>query len=401
MVKKLKGKVKPQMPEEYRITVENPLLEKKCFWDRVVIDELGKKIVGEISKREIIFLCGIGRLVINSAYSSFNLLVHSESSAGKDYITKNVLKVFPNSYVFSRTRISPTVLNYWKPFQSLGQDNWNGCILYLPDISDSILNSDAMKLMCSDGSHITITEKGQAVDVEIKGKPVIFSTTANSTPNEEILNRFSIVHLDESEEQTRKIINMHAERISEGLDCSYSKEVIKALSNLKRVRVIIPFAKNIAKIFPVDKISQRRNFERFLDYIKAVAAFYQYQREKDGENQIIAEWEDYDKERDIFTNIQCGVSSIPINKRQKEIVKVLSKESEELCAADIHKRLDNYIALKNLRLHIDSLVNLKILEVHHGTDAINREIIKYKLSEEYLNFKPIKLPLSEELKNNN
>ncbi|GAI63799.1 unnamed protein product, partial [marine sediment metagenome] len=33
----------------------------------------------------------------------------------------------------------------------------------------------------------------------IKGKPVIITTTASSTPTEEILNRFSIVKLDESE----------------------------------------------------------------------------------------------------------------------------------------------------------------------------------------------------------
>ena len=88
-------------------------------WDRVIIDELNKKLVGEIKAREIIFLCGIGRLVKNSSYSSFNCLIHSESSAGKDYTTKNVLSLFPKMFVFSRTRISPTVLNYWKPYLKL------------------------------------------------------------------------------------------------------------------------------------------------------------------------------------------------------------------------------------------------------------------------------------------
>ncbi len=363
------------------------ILKDPRIWDKIVLDEMNKKIVGEIKSREIIFMCAMGRLVENSSYTSFNLLMHSESSAGKDYITKNVLKIIPQSQLFSRTRISPTVLNYWKPYKKMGGDSWNGCVLYLPDISDPVLNSDAMKLLCSDGSHITITEKGEARDIEIKGKPVIFSTTATTTPNEEILNRFSIVHLDESEEQTKKIMKMQGERMMEGLSINYDPELKKALYHLKRYKVLIPFADKIAKIFPASRISQRRNLERFFDFIKAITCTYQYQRRVEGEF-LVAEIEDYDLAKDIFMNIQQGVSSIPLNKRQKDIVKVL-KGAEMLAATEIHTQLENYLALQNLRPHLESLVNLKVIEKHHAMDNFNREIIKYCLSEEYLNFKPI------------
>ena len=201
------------MTKETEINLEiRNILETKDCWDKIIIDEFNKRIVGEIASREIIFMCAMGSLVKNCSYTSFNLLMHSESSAGKDYITKNVLKIIPSASLFSRTRISPTVLNYWKPFKKIGLDSWEGCILYLPDISEPVLNSDAMKLLCSDGSHITITEKGEARDIEIKGKPVIFSTTATTTPSIEILNRFSIVHLDESEDQTKRIMEKYNPR---------------------------------------------------------------------------------------------------------------------------------------------------------------------------------------------
>ncbi len=398
---KLKGEVKATS-EECKITLDNPILLDKNLWDRIVLDELSKKICGEIPAREIIFMCAMGKLVVNCSYTSFNLLMHSESSAGKDYTTKNVLKIVPENKVFSRTRISPTVLNYWKPYLKAGFDSWNGCVLYLPDVSEPVLNSDAMKLLCSDGSHITITEKGKARDIEIKGKPVIFSTTATTTPNEEILNRFSIVHLDESEEQTKRILKMQGKRMVEGLSCEYNDEIKKALFMLRRWSVKIPFAEKIVDVFPTNRIGERRNFERFCDFIKALTCVYQYQRSSDGEF-LIAELKDYDRAKDIFMNIQQGVSSIPLNKRQKDIVRVLNEfhSLEGLGLNEIHKKLEHYLSLQNLRPYLDSLVNLKVVNKFFGDDGFNREIIKYKLSEEYLNFKPIVLPNGDDLINNN
>ncbi len=376
------------------------ILKSNDFWDKVVIDEFNKRIVGEIKSREIIFMCAMGRLVENCSYTSFNLLMHSESSAGKDYVTKNVLKILPSAYLFSRTRISPTVLNYWQPFKKIGLDGWDGCVLYLPDISEPVLNSDAMKLLCSDGSHITITEKGEARDIEIKGKPVIFSTTATTTPSEEILNRFSIVHLDESKEQTKRIMIMQSKRMVDGLSINYDSKIKQALCGLKRYKVKIPFANDIVKVFPSNRLVERRNFERFFDFIKAITCVHQYQRFFDGEY-LIAEFKDYDKAKDIFMNIQQGVSSIPLNMRQKDIVEVLKGSSELLSLVEIHKLLSRYIALQNFRPHLESLVNLKVIEKHHTLDeGFNREIIKYKISEEYLNFKPIILPNSMALSSN-
>lgn len=383
----------PKFPQEVK-----RMLSDKNIWDRIVLEELQKKIVGEIKAREMIFMCAMGKLVANSTPTSFNLLMHSDSSAGKDYTTKCVLAILPSSTVYTRTRISPTVLNYWKPYEKSGLSSWDGSILYLPDIGESILNSDALKLMCSDGSHITVTEKGEAKDIEILGKPVMFITTANSTPNEEMLNRFSIVHLDESAEQTRNIFNIQAERAMNGVSNSYDPKIIEALSYLQRVRVKIPFAMNIARVFPHDKLRERRNFERFLDFIKSISAFHQYQRISDG-SAIIAEIEDYNRAREIFMNIQCGVSSLPLNRKQKEIVNVMKKFEEPLALSEIHGKLDTYIALKNLRPHVDSLVNLRILDIQYTNDNFNREIIKYTLSEDYTNFEPITLPHGYELLN--
>lgn len=111
----------------------------------------------------------------------------------------------------------------------------------------------------------------------------------------------------------------------------------------------------------------------------------------------MAELEDYDKARDIFMNIQQGVSSIPLNMRQKDIVEALKNNAGMLSLAEIHGKLKNYLAIQNFRPHVESLVNLRVLDKHFDKDAYGREIIKYCLSEEYLDFKPIILPNSVDL----
>jgi len=247
---------------------------KPLKWDNIVLDQLGKRIAGERKPREIIFLCALGNLVRNAHPSSFNLLVHSESSAGKDYLVKNVLKIFNKYKIITRTRISKVVLNYWKPWEqhNLVPACWDQKVLYLPDCSEDILNCEALKLLCSDGSHITISNlrnPNKYEDIEIRGKPVIIITTANSTPNQEMLNRFSIVKLDESSEQTQRIHYFVPEE--------YGEKALDFIARLKscEVKITTDMRNKIAKVFPTKLLRERRNFNRFLDFIKAVVVFNQ------------------------------------------------------------------------------------------------------------------------------
>lgn len=75
---------------------EYGLLANPDLFDLITEDELDKKIVGELETRKTIFLCACGALVENSNLASYNLLVNSESGAGKDWITGKSLEVFPH-----------------------------------------------------------------------------------------------------------------------------------------------------------------------------------------------------------------------------------------------------------------------------------------------------------------
>ncbi|GAG25669.1 unnamed protein product, partial [marine sediment metagenome] len=130
--------------------IEEILKDPKLF-DKID-REFDKMIVGEKKARRTIFLFSCGRLVLNAESTSTNLLVNDESGMGKDHVTKNVLKIYPNwngnpGIVHHRVRISPTAFCYWHNCKFEEDWTWDGKIFYGEDISNNVLNSDMFKLM--------------------------------------------------------------------------------------------------------------------------------------------------------------------------------------------------------------------------------------------------------------
>jgi len=376
--------------EKINLKVET-ILNSKNLWKRIIQEE-GKKIAGEINAKEQITLCCFGTLVKNASYSSFNLLTHSISSTGKDYTTDNILKLFPTGTTFKRTRITPSALNYWQPTET-----WEGCILYLPDISESIMNCEALKLMCSEGSFITIVDVNlKPKDIEIKGKPVIISTTANTTPTEEMLNRFGIIPLTETQEQTKEILKLQSKYAKEGSTIEYNQDILDAIKILSRHKVKIPFADKIAVTFPTEQVKERRNFNRFLDFIKAITCLYQFQRKED-KGFLISTYDDYDLARKVYMNSQRGLISLPLNNLHKRIIETLKENKDGLTITEISSKMENPLSRQGLFPHLNSLINLKVLQIEEKQDFFNVMRKYYKISPEYYKFKPTILPTSKEL----
>lgn len=281
---------------------ENKLLKNKNFFD-ILIKELDKKVEGEEkSKRAILLsLCSVW---VKDSEVPLNSLVSSESSAGKSFVCKNIIKLFPKELVEYRTKITPEAFTYWKREEDW---NWDGKICYLEDISQSILDAPTFKVMCSEGSTATIVIKQRAVDIEIQGKPVMLVTTARTNPNSEILNRFQIISLDESKEQTRAIVFRQAQQ-KNGI--KYDEKIVNALRGLKRKNVFIPFAERIADFldenYNFESLRLRRDFSRLLDLIKCSAVLHQYQRREIDSETIEANEQDYQIAREVINYIQTA-----------------------------------------------------------------------------------------------
>jgi hypothetical protein len=369
-------------PEQIRI-----LREKGQLWDRVV-DEIGKKHIGDVSAREIILISCIGRLIKNKKPYSFNLLVHSCSSAGKDHIVESVLSLFPKEDIEAFGRISKTALTYLHDKRREPLWTYDGKILYLEEITSEILNNEIMKVFTAGITKSAITKDQRADITEVKGKPIVICTTATTKPTPEILNRFSIVKLDESEEQTKRTFILDEEE--------YDAGIINYLVKLKPqlVNISDTMKKKIGRIFPASKTRMRREFQRFLDIVRAVAIF---NKGKEIEGEINADWKDYDLAVRIFSNYRSGISAIPLKNEDKKIIEVLEKAGTLLSVREIVQGTEGILSISNIYKHLDNLTENEILECFDQRDAFNNPVKKYQVSEEMQDKNPIQLPLSADI----
>jgi len=361
--------------------------------------EFDKKIVGETESRKVIFLCACGRLVENSQVASYNLLVNSESGAGKDYVTSRVLEILPKEHYIKKTRISPTAFTYWHNSAFEPDWTWDGKVFYCEDISEGVLNSDVFKVMCSNGSSATIVIKQRAYEIDISGKPVVITTTASANPNPEAIRRNVLLQLDESVNQTKEIMKRHAEFKKKGIVPEYDSKIIEAQKFLKRVKIKIPYADLLCSYFPEENIIMRTNFPRFLDFISASTALHQFQRQKDMKEFILAEGQDYDIARDCFLKLFSNKYMIPLTRNQKQILNYFDETpSLKGSVSQLYNTHEiNFISDRALETNLKILVRYGILTTSIEKDVLNRDVVVYSLNKAYSINESLNLPKFEEI----
>ena len=138
---------------------------------KIDIDKL-KKIVGEKKTVMGLFVSCCSIYVKNIKLLP-NCFITGESSGGKSWVTKKVYDVFPEEVKLHRTKLTPEVFTYWHNAKYDPKWTWDGKILYVEDPKNSLLNSDTFKIMMSEGAKSTVVINQMAVDIEIKGKPLI------------------------------------------------------------------------------------------------------------------------------------------------------------------------------------------------------------------------------------
>lgn len=400
----LQGKVSYETWERY--FKENPLdideeiknsdelikeyLMRKDLFNFITEKELDKKIVREYGTRKSIFLCAAGgRLVENCQIASYNLLINDEAGTGKDYITGKTLEILPKDIYIKKTRISPTVFTYWHNSNYEPEWTWDGKVFYTEDISEGVLNSEVFKVMCSSGSEATVVIRQRAIDIDIIGKPVMITTTATATPSPELTRRFEIVNLNESLNQTKEIMKRHCEYAIKGITPEYDPKITEALSLLKRVKIKIPYALKLHSLFPANSLMMRTKFPRFLDFIKASAAFHQFQRKVDEEGYLLAEGQDYDIATEVMKKLTSNKYLISLTRNQRRIVEYLEKVVEidseySESASKIREQMNNFMSLPAMQTNLSIMSGYGILKVKLEEGVNNREVEKFTLNNNIL-----------------
>ena len=346
------------------------ILEDPDLFGLIVDRELEKKITGENQSRKAIFL-SLCSVWIEDMNIPLNTLISSVSSAGKSYVCQKITELFPEDLVIYRSKISGEAFTYWHVNED--EWTWDGKILVLEDIGQSVLDSPTFRVMCSDGSVATVVRNQRAVDLIVNGKPCILITTASTNPSKEILNRFNIVQLDESAKQTEAVAYNEA---LESKNEKYDPMITQALGLLKRRQVIVPFAldmqKYITKHYSWEDVRMRRDFSRLRDLIKCSAVLHQFQR-KEQDGKLIATKQDYEIARECINYIQTMTLKGLVHKLRK-IYEACVKE-REFTAKEIHAT-HPIVSLQMWYKYLDDLCERGLLD----TELREREGVKQKVT---------------------
>jgi DNA primase len=274
----------PRMPASVSMSEEErkgalELLKSPALIERIVGDFGRAGIVGERTNVLVGYLAAISRKLDRP----LALLVQSTSAAGKSSLMDAVLKLVPEEDRIVYSAMTGQALFY------MGEMDLKHKILAIAEEEGAHRASYALKLLQSEGE-LTIastsknpeTGKLTTDEYHVEGPVMIFSTTTAADLDEELKNRCLVLAVDESREQTAAIHRAQRERRTlAGLQAHAERAALFKLHQnaqrlLEPLAVLNPYAS--ALTFLDDRTRTRRDHEKYLTLIDAVALLHQHQR---------------------------------------------------------------------------------------------------------------------------
>lgn len=262
--------------------------------------------VGESENQRMVFLSGTSRIVNESN----SIIVKGLSSTGKNALVEKIFRAFPEKDIMSYSFITGKALVHMPEGTDLSHK-----ILFVAEAKGGEQSEYAIRTSISEreisilipikdpdtGNWITIEKRVKAVGM------VFIQTTTKSRVHAENQNRVFDVYMDESKQQTDRILTKQAERF-ETFDLKENEieaefKIFRCMQTLlKPYNVVIPYALKIKKVFPLRKARERRDYFRFISLLQSHCLTYQFQREHRGEDTLIANAQDLRAVIEIASN---------------------------------------------------------------------------------------------------
>ena len=224
-------------------------------------------IVGEANSRLLLF-------IIASSYktkSPLHAIVQGSSGSGKTHLISKIADIIPQEDVLRFTRITESSLYNWGEYELVNK------LLVIEDLDG--LKEEAMfamrELISNQrlSSSVSIKDKKgniKSTKKEVKGVFSSLSATTKGEIYEDNMSRSFLLAVDESQDQTDKIINYQNKRIAGEInekDQEKAKELLqKIIRALKVEEVQNPYATQIQ--LPENVHKKRRLNEMFQSIIK-------------------------------------------------------------------------------------------------------------------------------------
>ena len=348
-------------------------------------NQIGKSgIVGEENSRLLLFLIIISYM----NKSPIHGIVQGSSGSGKTHIIGSIADLMPGEDVLRFTRITESSLYNWGEFDLFRK------IIIIEDLDG--LKEEALyalrELISNQflSSSVSMKDKkgnNKSTRKEVKGQFSSLSATTKGETYEDNMSRSFLIAVDESKEQTGRIITHQNKRNAGEIDPKEKQIAVNFIQqivrSLKYYEVINPFATKLQLPEKVHKI--RRLNEMYQAVIKQVTFLNQYQREsspspsKGGEPRLVTTIEDIEQATEIlFESIVLKVDELDGSLRQffEKVKKHLKEKNQEFTQREIRQEFN--ISKSQCSRFIIQLVELEYITLKYGGNLkLQKYVIDY------------------------
>jgi DNA primase len=267
-------------PTEAEKKAAKALLNNPRLFDEILTDLETLGVVGEKTNKIVCYLAAVSRKL----EKPLSVLIQSRSSAGKSTLQNAILKLVPDQDYESYTRVTDQALFYKKEdslvhkILAIEEDAGVGGAAY------SIRNiQSAGKITVAVTGKDPGSGKMETEDHTVNGPVAIMLTTTTSELEQETASRFMVLAIDESAQMTQAIhAKQRQARTLAGLIRNTKADAVAkkhhaAQRMLKPVAVVNNFDKYLS--YPSGNLVTRRDHDKYLGLIEAIAFLHQYQRE--------------------------------------------------------------------------------------------------------------------------
>jgi DNA primase len=248
--------------------------------ERIMADVERVGLVGEPHNALVAYLACISRKLS----APLAVLIQSTSAAGKSLLMDTVLALVP-----AEDRVHYSAMTGQSLFY-LGETDLKHRILAIAEEEGVRQAAYALKVLQSQGE-LTIASTGKdpatgmlvTQQYRVEGPVMLFLTTTAIDVDEELVNRCLVLTINESREQTRRILaRQRSGRTLAGLVATSDAESIRKLHQnaqrlLRPLAVVNPYAEGLT--FLDDRTRMRRDHAKYLTLIEAITLLRQHQRE--------------------------------------------------------------------------------------------------------------------------
>jgi hypothetical protein len=323
------------------LTAEQKAVLRDDLWPKVselahapdLIERVVQQVqsLGVVNERELItliYIAATSRLL----EQPINPLVKGVSSGGKSHTTKRTLILMPPESVNFLTSSSALSLVY--DDQPLAHT-----VLVVHEANQLQADEHSMfamllRTLISEGRivHQTTVEDanshtGRRVERIVREGPIALVITTTGELHSENETRMLSIHVSESQEQTRAVIDDLAARAAAtdkaAADPALWHDFQRWIA-LGPNDAVIPFAPQLAAKIPPSMVRFRRDVGSLFSFIKASAILHQAQRQIDDKGRVVATAADYAVAYPIFSKVLAETSGQRVPENVRVVVDLIA-----------------------------------------------------------------------------